>query len=274
MLNWLTALAVTAALAPSPQSPEPRAPEQASGVRVSVLVPTEDTELKVDGVVLNGYGEVRSFLLTPTAGGEHEFEASWRPNAYTLMHRTKRIPHTTEAAIVDLVEETPGDRAEVIFVATPYDIADAMVKLAQVTKNDVVFELGCGDGRIIIAAMRGGARKGVGIEINADLVAQSRTNAERAGVADRLEIREGDIFDDRVTAGLGDADVVLLFMGEEVNLMLRPKLQQLLKPGARIVSHRFLMGDWQPDRTETVTRADGQYPLHLWVIKETDKGIQ
>jgi ribosomal protein L11 methylase PrmA len=272
MLTWITAVLMTTALAPAPQTAAPRAPDPAGTARITVLLPTEETELKVDGVVAPGYGDSRRLVLTPTATPDHEFEASWEPNAYTRMHRTTRVAFAAGDAItIDLSVESPEDRAEVIFVATPYDVADAMVALAKVTPDDVVFELGCGDGRIVIAAMKHGARKGVGIDISPDLVEQSRGNAQRAGVADRLEIRQGDIFDDQVTAGLADATVVLLYMGEEVNLMLRPRLLRLLKPGARIVSHRFLMGSWAPDRTETVVSANERYAIHLWVVKETDK---
>ena len=144
-----------------------------------------------------------------------------------------------------------------------------MVELAGVGKDDVVFEPGCGDARITIAAVKAGARRGVGIDIDPDRVTDSRARVKAAGLADRIEIRLGDALD---IPDLSSASVVLLYMGDHFNLLLRPHLWRQLKVGSRIVSHRFKMGDWEPDKTITVSaQGGGEYELHLWTITEEVK---
>ena len=141
-----------------------------------------------------------------------------------------------------------------IYVPTPDDIAQEMVKLAGVTGNDVVFEPGCGDARITIAAVKAGARRGVGIDIDTESVAESQARVKETGLADKIDIRLGDALD---IPDLSDANVVLLYMGDHFNLLIRPHLLRQLKVGARIVSHRFKIGDWPPDRTITVSSVEG-----------------
>jgi SAM-dependent methyltransferase len=133
----------------------------------------------------------------------------------------------------------------------------AMVDLAGVGPSDVVFDLGCGDGRVLVEAARRGARA-IGVEIDPRLAATARENARAAGVADRVEVREGDLFE----ADLTGATAVLLFLWPHVNLKLRPKLLAELRPGTRIVSHWHDMGDWKPERT---VRVAGN-PIYLWTV--------
>src|SRR5436190_4314010 len=133
-------------------------------------------------------------------------------------------------------------RFSIPYVATHTDTVRDMLWMAQVGKEDVVYDLGSGDGRIVIAAVRDfGARRGVGIEKDPDLVRKSRENAVNAGVADRVEFREGDLF----SADCDDASVVALYLGHRANIELRPRLLRLLKPGSRIVSHESAMGEWE-----------------------------
>jgi cyclopropane fatty-acyl-phospholipid synthase-like methyltransferase len=133
-----------------------------------------------------------------------------------------------------------------------------MLALARVTSSDVVYDLGSGDGRIVIvAAQRFGAR-GVGIEIDPQLVERSRAIAREGGVADRATFIEGDLF----TADLSRATVVTLFLSDFVNARLESKLKQELRPGTRIVSHQFPIGHWKPDATLRVDGAE----LFLWTI--------
>ena len=147
---------------------------------------------------------------------------------------------------------------DVVFVPTPGEIVDTMLRMAGVTKKDTVFDLGCGDGRIVItAAQRYGAR-GVGIDIDPERVAEATENVRKAGVADRVRILQGDLFE----ADLSAATVVTLYLLSELNLKLRPKLLRDLKPGARVVSHAFSMGDWKPARTEEVSGTT----VYLWRI--------
>lgn len=148
------------------------------------------------------------------------------------------------------------------FVPTPQEVVDKMVELAGVKKGDVVYDLGSGDGRIVITAAKKGA-KAVGFEIDGDLVKLSRDNLRKAGVQDQAEIRQQDI----LTVDLSAASVVTMYLLPDVNLQLRPNLLSQLKPGSRVVSHAFDMGDWQPQRTE---RVEGR-TLYLWTIPATGR---
>jgi len=160
-----------------------------------------------------------------------------------------------------LVEEVP-------FITTPDNVTLEMLKLAGVGPADHVIDLGSGDGRIVITAARRFGASGLGVEIVPDLVRRSRENAKQAGVADRVEFREQDLFE----TDLSKATVVTLYLLPEVNLQLRPRLQKL-KPGTRIVSHDWDMGDWKPDCTITVDAPDKAIGrekssrIHLWVVR-------
>jgi hypothetical protein len=181
------------------------------------------------------------------------------------MTRTRKVSFRAgDPVTLDLSVDDPTDRVRVIYVPTPDDVAAEMVTLAGVTASDIVFEPGCGDARITIAAVKGGARRGVGIDIDPDRVAESRDNVKTAGLDHKIEIRLGDALDIR---DLSAATVVFLYMGDHFDMLIRPILWRELPVGARIVSHRFKMGDWEPDKTITVTSAEGgDYDLHLWTV--------
>ena len=134
--------------------------------------------------------------------------------------------------------------ADTLYLPTPHAVVEAMLELAQVRPDDVVYDLGAGDGRIVIAAARRYGVRAVGIELDARKVAQARTNVARAGLAGRVEIRQGDA----LAADIREASVVTLFLFPELNAQLAPKLRAELRPGARIVSHRFGLGAWPPER--------------------------
>jgi SAM-dependent methyltransferase len=155
-------------------------------------------------------------------------------------------------------QDSTGESKKIVpFVPTPENVVDKMIELAGVKKGDVVYDLGSGDGRIVIAAAKRGARA-VGFEIDPDLVAESRANIQKAGVQESAEIRNLDI----LTVDLSGASVVTMYLLPDVNLKLRPNLQKQLKPGSRIVSHAFDMGDWKADKVEQV---DGR-TIYLWTI--------
>lgn len=143
------------------------------------------------------------------------------------------------------------------FVPSPQEVVDKMIELGGVKPGDVVYDLGSGDGRIVIAAAKRGA-KAVGFEIDGDLVKQSQENIRAAGMQDAAEIRQQDI----LTVDLNPASVVTMYLLPDVNLKLRPNLIKQLKPGSRVVSHSFDMGDWKPDKTE---RVEGR-TIYLWII--------
>ncbi|MGE0041466.1 MAG: cyclopropane-fatty-acyl-phospholipid synthase family protein [Vicinamibacterales bacterium] len=148
------------------------------------------------------------------------------------------------------------------FVPTPQEVVDRMLQLAGVTKDDVVYDLGSGDGRIVItAAQRFGAR-GVGVDIDPLRIAESRANAARAGVSDRVTFK----LQDALTTDVSEATVVTLYLLSASNLKLRPILTRQLEPGARIVAHAFSMGDWKPAKVDTFTdSANSPRTLYLWI---------
>jgi len=131
-----------------------------------------------------------------------------------------------------------------------------------ISKDDVIYDLGSGDGRIVIAAARDFGARAVGIEIDPRLVAQSALSAERAGVAGRVRFFHQDLFQ----ADLSPATVVMLYLSEEVNMRLRPKLLRELRPGTRIVSYRVDMGDWLPDSLIRVEVDGDERAVYLWVV--------
>jgi SAM-dependent methyltransferase len=149
----------------------------------------------------------------------------------------------------------------IYFAPTRQAVADEMLALAGVTKRDVVYDLGSGDGRIVILAAQKYGARGVGIELNRALVEASRQVAREGEVADRTVFSEGDLF----AADISGATVVTLYLSPGMNRELEPKLRRELKPGTRIVSHQFAIGRWPPDRT---VRASDGTDLFLWVIRD------
>jgi SAM-dependent methyltransferase len=155
-------------------------------------------------------------------------------------------------------DQRPGRAPDIFFAPTRQTIVDGMLRLARVTAADVVYDLGSGDGRIVvIAAQKYGAR-GVGIELDPKLVALSRELAVASEVGERVTFIESDMF----TSDITPATVVTLYLSESLNLDLEPKLRKELRKGTRIVSHQFPMGRWKPDETRVVDGAQ----LFLWIV--------
>jgi SAM-dependent methyltransferase len=161
----------------------------------------------------------------------------------------------------------PRREPDVPFVPTTDEAVKAMLKLADLKKSDVLYDLGCGDGRIVIAAAKLGAHA-VGIDINPVRIAEAKENAKKAGVEKLVRFEEADLFQ----ADIHEASVVTLFLLSQVNLKLRPKLLHDLKPGTRIVSNTFDMGDWKPEKEATVEGTDEDsylsHRLFLWTIPQ------
>lgn len=244
--------------------------------KIKVTVPQDDAELMIEKKKMTPSGTVREFEtpdIEPGKEYEYEFVTVWRPNNYTTLTRTKNITFKAGDAIdIDLTKEDKKnpDKAVIRWVPTPDDVVEEMMKLGGVKKGDVVYEPGPGDGRVLIAAVKKGADKAVGIEIDPKKVEEARDNVKKAKLEKQVTIIEGDALKDR---DYSEATVVMLYMGNEFNNLLRPVLEKQLKPGTRIVSHRFVFGDWKPDETKTVTGADmDEYKLHLWVVKGDKKG--
>ncbi len=147
---------------------------------------------------------------------------------------------------------------DVPYVPTPVPVVDAMLDMAQVGKADVVYDLGCGDGRIVVRAATRFGCQGVGVDLNPERVKEAKANAARARVSELTRFEVGDVFDFDFSA----ASVVTMYLLPSVNLKLRPRLLKELKPGTRLVSHDFHMGDWAAERTREV----GRSRIYLWTI--------
>jgi cyclopropane fatty-acyl-phospholipid synthase-like methyltransferase len=150
------------------------------------------------------------------------------------------------------------ERPDVIYVPTPMAVVDAMLQLAKVTSADVVYDLGCGDGRIPVTAAKKFGARGVCIDIDPERIREADENIARSGVGDKVRTVQGDLFQQP----LGDATVVTVYLLDSINERLLPKLRRELKPGTRIVSHAFRMGTWAPEQTLTV---DGRR-IFFWTI--------
>lgn len=176
--------------------------------------------------------------------------------------RTLALVAVVAAMATACSERPPRTGPDILFVATPEAVGAEMLKLAAVEPGDVVYDLGSGDGRLVISAARDFGARGVGIEIDASLVQDSRERAAAAGVADRVRFAWQNLFE----TDIAPATVVTLYLNDDVNRRLRPKLLRELSPGTRVVSHDFNMGEWEPARTLRVRAGDRDHEIFLWVI--------
>jgi uncharacterized protein (TIGR03000 family) len=283
------ALAASLALAGAATSQQAEKTDKASDQKttdqktatIEITVPEghyHPTQLKIEGKETKSTGQKRVFTTPPLEAGktyQYKIEINIQPNNYTQIIRTKEVTFKPgDKVTLDMgpPKSQKGDDVRIRWVPTPKDIVIEMGKLAKIGKDDIVYDLGCGDGIMIITAVKEmGAKKGVGIDIDPKKVAESKENAEKEGIKDKIEIREGNIL--KLTdKDIGDATVVMLYLGNEMQRQLRPILWDGLKPGTRIVSHRFIMDDWKPEKTITVKGEDGEeYTLHLWTITGKEK---
>ena len=179
-----------------------------------------------------------------------------------LLPFARALPAATlfapDDASADARRREPARPLDVPYVPTPMKVVDAMLDLAKVTKADLVYDLGCGDGRIVVrAAQRFGCR-GVGVDLDPQRIVEARANAKNAGVAHLTRFEVGDVFD----FDIAPATVVTMYLLPEVNLRLRPRLWKELAPGTRIVSHDFDMGDWTPVQRVEIDRSR----IFLWIV--------
>jgi SAM-dependent methyltransferase len=160
---------------------------------------------------------------------------------------------------------------DVQFQTTPQEVVEEMLEMAKVTKDDIVYDLGCGDGRFVITAAKKYGARGVGIDIDPLRIRESQKNATEAGVTDLVRFIEDDLF----TTPIHEATVIILYLLPELNLKLRPKLLRELSPGARIVSYSFDMDDWKPDATRSFRSPTFStiFPYYVWVIPADVKGV-
>ncbi len=214
--------------------------------------------------------------LEPGKTYQYKIVAVVVPNNYTRISRTRDVTFKAgETVTVDVRTEDKTIKDEIVvrWVPTPDEIVDKMCEMAKMTKDDVVHDYGVGDAVMLIRPIQKfGAKKGFGNDIDPKMVAVAKENVKKAGLEDKIKIEQGDILK-MTDKDCGEATVVLLYIGEELGARLGPVLQKALKPGARIVSHRFLLGkEWKPDKSMSVTGMDGEnYDLHLWIVPEKKK---
>ena len=185
-----------------------------------------------------------------------------RPRRVAVLGLGLAIGVLSTRVCLALFAQSPATaKPDVIFVPTPQAVVEGMLEIAEVRPSDMVYDLGSGDGRIVITAARKYGARGVGVEIDPELVQKARENAAAAGVSDRVRFVSGNLF----ASDIGEATVVTLYLLQSINERLRPKLVRELKPGARIVSHVFNMGpEWPPQKTLAI----GASPIFLWTIPE------
>lgn len=179
------------------------------------------------------------------------------------MHSTRTVCRLIFCVAVSLTslaaqQAAPKRSLDVPYVPTPQAVVEEMLKLADVKKNDVLYDLGSGDGRIVITAARKFGTRGTGIDLNPERIKEAQQNASKAGVTDRVTFLNQDLFE----ADFSEATVVTLYLLPSINLKLRPKLLHDLKPGTRIVSHSFDMGDWKPEKVSEVNGSN----IYYWVV--------
>lgn len=153
---------------------------------------------------------------------------------------------------------------DVVYVPTPPEVVNRMLAIANVNKNDVLYDLGSGDGRIPITAAQKFGIRATGIDINPERIREANANAQKAGVTNRVRFLNQDLF----ASNFSDATVVTLYLLPTLNVKLRPQLFQQLKPGTRIVSHDFDMGEWKPDRTEQVNVNGRVHTVYFWTVPQ------
>lgn len=190
------------------------------------------------------------------------------------MHR-RLIPPLTVAlmllvAVAGAQSPTTTEKRplDVPYVPTHESLVDEMLNMARVGANDVLYDLGSGDGRIVITAARKFGTRGVGYDLDPERVSEARENAKRAGVTDRVRFEQQDIF----TAKFSDATVITMYLLPDVNMRLRPKLLSELKPGTRIVSHNYDLGDWQPVQRKEMDVSGVNHTLFLWIVPQRASG--
>jgi SAM-dependent methyltransferase len=167
-----------------------------------------------------------------------------------------------------MAQENAAFTLDVPYVPTPEMVVDEMLEMAQVNGEDVLYDLGSGDGRIPITAAQRFGTKGVGIDLNPARVKEARENAKKAKVTDKVEFLEGNLFE----MDFNEATVISLYLFPQVNMRLRPKILRM-KPGTRVVSHNYDMGDWEPDQTKKIKAPNGtEHTLYLWIVPPPEMG--
>jgi uncharacterized protein (TIGR03000 family) len=251
---------------------------------IAILVPERgqnETILKINDKKIDGEGTKRTHKVPLEKGKEYTFkiEILIEPNNYTKIIRKKDVILKGGEHVdvkIDMNAEQPfqelsrPDDITVRYVPTPDDIVDEMCKLGKVGKDDVVYDLGCGDARMLIRPIQKfGAKRGVGVEYDPKVMNEEAVpNVKKHKLENKIELRQGDMLQLK-PKDVADATVVLLYIGDDLGKRVGPVLRNALPTGARIVSHRFMLGDWTPKKSVRVKGTDGDsYDLHLWIVGE------
>jgi uncharacterized protein (TIGR03000 family) len=258
--------------------------EEKQSAFLKVMVP-EKAKLEIEGIATLQTGETRRFQ-TPAleVGKEYVYTLkviledgtstkTWSKDVFITAGKTvevdlRKSENTTAPNLNDvLFVDDKKDTIVVPYVPTPQPVVDKMLELAAVKEGDVVYDLGCGDGRIVITAVKKyKAKRGFGLDLNPERVKDSLKNAKASGVEKQLEFKEGDVL--KLT-DVSEANVVTLYLLPEVNKRLKPVLLKTLKPGSRVVSHDFDMGDdWKPEKEVEVDVDGVKHTVYLWIIKD------
>jgi uncharacterized protein (TIGR03000 family) len=266
--RWPVASAVMLVFAIAPAWTQDTKPDPTRATLV-VKIP-EDAKLFVENRELTKTGAVRRFQSPPLEAGKqytYTLKAIIEPNNYTTITRIRKVKveagKETEVDMTTKDEKQPDDIV-IRWVPTPAPVVKAMLELAKVGKDDVIYDLGCGDGRIVVTAVKDfGAKRAVGFDIDPQRIKESKERARTEKVEDKTEFKQENVLQIK---DFSPASVVTLYMSDALDEAVRPDLQKTLKPGSRIVSHRFLMGDWKPEKTITITHEGEEYLVHLWTI--------
>jgi len=255
---------------------------------IRILIPETPTKvaLKVEGKDLEANDKaaregVRVLVtpdLDPGKTYAYKIEATIEPNNYTKIVRTREVTFKAGQTIdldIRKKDEKIKDNVLIRWVPTPRVVAKDMCDLAKVTKDDVVLDPGCGDCIMLITAVEDAkAKRAIGTDIDPKMVKTGQDAVKAAKLEDKITVKEGNALELKAD-DLKDVTVVMLYMGNELNIRLRPTLWEHLKPGARVVSHRFIMGDWKPDKSITVNRVgdygEEDFHLHVWTITGKEK---
>jgi uncharacterized protein (TIGR03000 family) len=252
---------------------------------IKLLLPESQAKIKVEGKELeekaakDGVRVLVTPELEPGKTYAYKIEAVIEPNNYTKIERTREVTFKAgEEVTVDLRKKDDKIKDNVIirWVPTPKAVVKDMCELAKVGPNDVVMDPGCGNAIMIITAVQDfKAKRGIGTDYDPEKVKDSQEAVERAGLKDKITIKQGNALELKAE-DLKDVTVMMLYMGNDFNIRLRPILWEHMKPGTRIVSHRFIMGDWKPDKSITVNRPSDyaeaeDFNLHVWTVTGKEK---
>lgn len=191
------------------------------------------------------------------------------PVAPPPVRLTTEEPYTADLRMAQVLdEEGEKVRPDIHYVPTPQQLVDQMLLMAQVKKDDMLYDLGSGDGRLVITAAKTYGTRGIGIDIDPQRIAEAQANAAAAKVEDKVEFRRADLF----KSNFKDATVITLYLLDTLNRKLRPQIFAQVKPGTRIVSHAFRMGDWEPDAEKSLKISGSEYDAYFWVVPANVSG--